>query len=922
MVVDAETPLPLWSAITRGTLPNGLTYYVLPHREPKQRASLWLAVNAGSLQEDDDQQGLAHFVEHMAFNGTTKFPKQEIVDYLEKIGMAFGPHVNAYTSYDQTVYQLRVPTDDASFVVKGLEVLREWAGAVTFDPAEVDKERGVVLEEWRLGRGASSRIFDKQADTLFRGTRYAKRRTIGKSEIIQQAPRAALARYYRDWYRPDLMAVIVVGDVPAAEVEAMIASTFGDLPAPAAPRPRTTADAPVQQGTTVSIETDPELTQARVAIHNVFPRRGESTERDFRAAMIDALYHSMLRERLTSLSRGPEAPFVYASSSTGELTRQFEAFSRSAVAKDDQAEATLAALFAEVLRVEHHGFTATELERAKRNQLRAVQRRAAEADKQDAISYASDITQHFFEAEALLGPAGDLALWEKHLAGIQLAELNAAAREWGGASDRAILISGPAGAALPTRERVFEIIAAAEAGPLPPWIDTAPSGPLMGAAPATGRIVSEKRYPEVGITEWTLSNGARVVLKPTAFENDMLRISASSPGGLAAVSDADYPSGRVAAAAAAVGGLGQHSASNLEKMFAGSTATTGFWIGDVEEGMWGQAALADRESLFQLLHLGFTAPRKDSDAFTAWLAGQRTMLAKRDLKPETVFADEVQMALTLGHPRRKPMVAADLDRVDLDRALAVFHDRFGDVSDFTFTIVGSFDPPALRWYVETYLASLPARGRVERRIDVGVRNPIGLVETRVARGTEPKAAVSITFHGDQPWSMADEWDIEILAAALRTRLREILREELGGVYGVSVTGGVMRAPRQIRTLSIRFGCAPNNVVALRKAVFDEVERIKNFGVSQGYVDKIKAARKRQFETERRQNRWWQARLDEIYDFGDDPRQLLSIEPVLARITPEHIVASARRFLDTHRYLVGVLEPAPPTTRAAAAVAFP
>jgi zinc protease len=345
-------------------------------------------------------------------------------------------------------------------------------------------------------------------------------------------------------------------------------------------------------------------------------------------------------------------------------------------------------------------------------------------------------------------------------------------------------------------------------------------------------------------------------------------------------------------------------------MFAGSTASTGFWIGDVEEGAWGQAAVSDRENLFQQLYLGFTAPRKDPAAFEAWKIGQKTVLSKRDLKPETVFSDEIQRALTKGHPRRQPVVAANIDEVNLDRAVDIFKDRFGDVSDFTFIIVGSFEPPALRWYVETYLASLPAKGRIEQRIDVGIRNPTGLLEKRIARGSEPKAVVSITFHGEQAWTADDERDVEILAGVLRTRLREILREELGGVYGVSVVGGFTRSPRQVRTMAIRFGCSPANVAPLRKAVFDEIERMKHHGVAQSYVDKIKAARQRRFETERMQNRWWQTELEDAYDFGDDPREIQSIDAVVARMTTARVLAAARRYLDTHQYLIAVLEPTP------------
>ena len=904
----AEPELPLWPMVKRGVLANGLTYYVMPHQQPKGRVALWLAVNAGSLQEDDDQQGLAHLVEHMAFNGTEHFPKMAIVNYLESIGMEFGPHVNAYTSWDETVYQLMVPTDDAKYVDKGLDILREWAGRLSFDATEVGKERGVVLEEWRLGRGPWARLFDKQADTLYRGTRYAKRDTIGKPEIIKGATREVLARYYRDWYRPDLMAVIVVGDIDPATIEQQITAKFGDLAAPAKPRPRITAEALVADGTKVSIETDPELPQTQVGIHNLFPHRRESTEGDFRHFVVDRLYHTMLNERLGQLGRAPDAPFVFAGSSTGDMTRQYEAFSRFALAKDGQLEAALATLFAEVLRVERHGFTASELERARRTVLRNAQQSATEADKEDATDYTSELTRHFFERELVIGRVAEAALWEKLLPTVSLGDVNRLAATWGGADNRVILVSGPATAAMPTKDRVMQIVAEVERRELPAWDDGPATGSLITAAPTAGRITAEKSYPELGVTEWTLSNGARVVMRPTDFENQRVHIAASSPGGLALVPDRDLATARQTVGAVGVGGVGDLSATELIKVLAGTSARGNFWISENEEGVSGSGATDELDTMMQLLHLGFTAPRKDALAFAAWRLGQKTFLAHRDNVPETVFADAMAAVMSKGHLRRKPIVAADLDKVDLDKAFAIYRDRFGDVSDFTFIVVGNFDPATLRPLVETYLASLPGKGRKDKWKDVGVRRPKGVVEKIVHAGTEPKAQVSITFHGDQKWSRDVERDAEILAAVLHIRLREILREDMSGVYGVGAWGGVTRVPRQERTFSIRFGCAPENVDALKQAVFDEVARIQKEGVTADYLAKVKETMRRSFETSKRENNWWLWQLDSAYTYGDDPRQMLDLDGTLARATSNNVQGAARRFLDKKQYVVGVLLP--------------
>ena len=906
-----EPPLPLWSAVTRGTLPNGLTYYVLPHQQPKQRAALWLAVNAGALQEDDDQQGLAHFVEHMAFNGTEGYPKLAIVNYLESIGMAFGPHVNAYTSFDETVYQLQVPTDDPKYVAKGFEVLREWAGRITFDAAEVDKERGVVLEEWRLGRGASARIFDKQAPVVFAGTRYARRLPIGKPDVLEKAPRDALTRFYRDWYRPDLMAVIVVGDIDPATIVEQITAAFGDLKNPAKPRPRVEAEALPPGKTQVSIETDREMSQSRVEVQDLFPRRSESSEADFRRSILDGLYHTMLGQRFAQLAREPGAPFTFAFSTTGSMVRQFDSFRRIAIAKDGELQAALDVVLTEVARVEQHGFTDGELARAKKSMLRSVQQSAAEADKTDARRFASEITRHFFEGEQMPGRAAELAMFEKHLPGIELAEVNRLARAWGAGGNRAVLLSGPDGTAMPTKEQVLERVAAADAKTVDPWVDEPPAASLMAKAPAPGKIVAEKTYASIGVTEWKLGNGARVVLKPTDFENQTIHVSATSPGGTALVKDKDFLSARHASGAVSTGGVGEHSVTALLKIMAGVTARGSFWISEQQEGLAGSGSIEDVEVLAQLLHLGFTAPRKDGLAFMAWKLAQKNALKNRDLVPETVFSDEMVAAISGGHRRRKPTVAADLDEVDLDRALAIYRERFGDVSDFTFVVVGSFEIEKLRPLVETYIASLPGKGRKDPWKDIGVKRPRGVVEKVVKRGSEPKAAVTITFHDDEKkWTEDLARDAGILADVLRIRLREILREDMGGVYGVGVFGSVTRKPKVVRSFNIRFGCAPENVEPLKKAVFDELARLAKEGVAQEYLDKVKEARRRGHETNIRDNGWWQRQLASVYLYGDDPEtDILDLDETLARVTSDYVKAAAKRFLDRKRYVSGVLLPA-------------
>lgn len=908
-VTPAEEPLPLWPLVKQGTLPNGLTYYILPHHEPAHRASLWLAVNAGSLQEDDDQRGLAHLVEHMAFNGTEHFAKQGIVDYLEKIGMEFGPDVNAFTSWDETVYQIQVPTDDASYVTTGLDILRDWAGGVAFDPAEVEKERGVVLEEWRLGAGAFDRLLKKQAAVIWGGTRYAERLPIGEPAIITKAPRDTILRFYRDWYRPDLMAVIVVGDVDPAAIEGAIATRFGSLTNPAAPRPRQGGGELDRSGTKVSIETDPELPRTQVEIQNLFPHRRESHASDYQKFVGDSLYHTMLRARLDQLGRKPDAPFVFAFSSTGDQTREFESFSRGAFAKDGQAEATLAVLLTEVARIERHGFTETELARAKATMLAGTARSAAEWDKADATEFADELTRHFFEHELVIGRVAEDALARTMVPAMTLAEVNQLSRAWGGPDTRAIVISAPADATgLPTRERVLALVKEIEAQPLEPWVEPAPPTALLAQLPTPGTITKETTLDDLGVTAWTLSNGARVLVKPTDFENQTVHFAARSPGGLAYARDQGYPSARMAAEVVATGGVGALSPDRLDAYMAGKQAEVYAWIDEISEGLTGGAATADLETMLQLAYLRMTAPRRDPDAFAAWKLGRVALLQRRDVEPEVVLQDTVQTVMTGQHKRRRPITAADAAAVDLDAALAFYADRFGDASDFTFVLTGNLDLATLRPLVERYLASLPGRRGVEAWKDVGVKPPRGVVDKVVRAGVEPQATVELVFHDDHPWSRDAERDVGVLASVLELRLHEILREDMSGTYGVGVYGYLIRVPVQRRLLVIRFGCAPENAPRLRKAAMAEIARLQRDGVGEDYLAKVREARKRGHELELRRNDYWLDALVDAATMGDDPHDALDLAPELARITSANVRAAARRFASSKRYLAATLLP--------------
>ncbi|HUS29959.1 MAG TPA: insulinase family protein [Kofleriaceae bacterium] len=903
-----NAPLPLWPEVKKGTLSNGLTYYILRHGKPEKRALLWLAVNAGSVQEDDDQRGLAHFDEHMAFNGTKRFPKNDIVKYLERIGMRFGADLNAYTTWDQTVYQLEVPSDNADFIAKGLDILRDWSTDVQYDAGEVDKERGVVKEEWRLGRGAGARLFDKHSKVLFKGSRYADRLTIGLPEILDKAPRDTLYRYYKDWYRPDLMAVIAVGDFDVAQMESEIKARFGDLKAATKPRPRPQGGVPPAEGTRVSIETDREATGTTVSIQNLIAHRPEASKRDFRRLLAEQAYSAVLNERLSSLQRKPDAPFLNAAGGIAQSLRTVDSFSRFASAKQGKLEEALRVLLTEVVRIEKHGITQTELDRALADMKRSAEQAAETADTRDSRRFTDEITRNFFEAEEMVGPKAERDMTLEILPTLTLAELNKLGASFGGAEGRVILISGPEGKPLPSKERVLAIVDEVNKSKVDPFEDSVPQTALMDKTPAPGKITKESQVDKIGVTEWTLSNGVKVVVKPTDFEIDSVSISGISPGGEAMASDKDYPNARWADEVAGLGGVGEFDVDMLAKVLAGKQVRASASIGEVSEAIDAGGSVKDLETMFQLIHLRMTAPRKDEQAFGVWRSNFAEQITNALRSPEFRYARESQLALYKGHLRRKPAEPKDIVSIDQDKALAFYKNRFGDASDFTFVIVGAVKLDELKPLVETYLASLPAKGRKEKEKDLKIRKIGGAVKKEFKLGSEPKASVQIDFHGDYKWTRDNDRDMFILGQVSSILLREIMREDKGGVYGVGAGGRISRSPYQERTFGVRFGCDPARVNELVKVVFDNAESMKKEDVPADALERVKQTFLRTRETDLRRNGFWVGWLATAYRYGDDPTIILDTEAVTKRMTAANVKASAKKFFDGKSYYEAVMLP--------------
>ena len=902
--------IPVDPLITVGTLPNGLRYYVRENRLPQARAELRLVVKAGSVLEDDDQRGLAHFVEHMAFNGTLHFPKQEIVAFMQALGMRFGAHVNAHTSFDETVYELQVPTGNPAVMDRSLTILEDFARNVSFDPDEIDKERGVILEEWRLGLGAGERIRDAQMPVLLKGSRYAERSPIGTPEIIKNANYDRLKQFYADWYRPDLMAVVAVGDFDKSAVEAQIRSRFGAIPAAASRKPRPDYAIPDQPGTVYSVVTDPEVTRTAISIFTKMPARDQSRVGDYRRLMAERLFSGMLSARLDEIAQQPNAPFLAAQTSRGIFVRSAEVTSLNALVAEGGVERGLTALFTEIDRVARFGFTATELERQARGLQRVLENAAVEKNKSPSGPLADEFIRNFLQGEPIPGIVYEYALNQRFLPEITLAEINALAKEWAPDRNRVVAIIAPEKdkATLPDAAKMTAAIAAASGRPLDAYVDTVHDKPLLEPLPSPGRIASTSTNESLGITEWRLSNGVRVVLKPTNFKEDEILFRAISPGGTSLAADKDFIPADTADAVVAQGGLGRLNSIDLNKFLAGRSVSVSASIGETEEGLGGGSSRKEIETMFHLIYLTFTAPRPDPVAFGVLKQQLKVALTNQDALPETAFGEVLNAALTQNHLRARPMKAATVDEMNLDRSLAFYKDRFADASDFTFVFVGSFDVAAMKPLVERYLGSLPALHRNESAKDVGIRPPAGIVEREVRKGIEPKSQVSIVFSGAFQNTEMNRMTLRAMAEMLSGSLHRTLREELGGTYGVSVEPRFTERPTESYRITISFACDPARTESLTRTAFEVIEEFKKEGPSEGQVADARQALLRDFETNSQGNRYLLNRLVYSYQHGEPIDAVFDIRPSVSQLSASLIHQAARTYLDTRRYVEVTLLP--------------
>lgn len=910
IIEEDPDALPVDSNVRIGTFENGLKYYVRENTEPEGRAVLRLVLDAGSILEEEDQLGLAHFAEHMAFNGTEKYAENEIIEYIESMGMAFGPDLNAHVSFDETVYKLTLPTDDLEALETGFEVLEQWARKITFDPVELEKERGVILEEWRSGRGAQARIREEQFPILFADSRYATRMPIGEPEIIRTFERQRIVDFYEDWYRPELMAVIAVGDFDADQIEGWIRKYFEPIEPARNPRPRVYYEVPDHRETRYAIAADPELQRTTVAVYNKRPVEVLRTHEDYRQSLVHQLFSIMMNARFNEISQSPDAPFIAAGAGRDRLVRTKGIDYLIALVETGGESEGLSAIVREANRVLQFGFTESELERARQDALNFIDQAYNDRENTTSTRFVEEYTRNFLEDETIPGIAYERELFHRYIPEIELEEVNEIAADYLRDSNRVLVVSAVErdGQEVVTREELSTALSTALAAEVEPYEDEVDEGPLLPNPPSPGDVVEERALDAVDAVELTLSNGARVVLKKTDFKNDEVLFTAFSRGGTSLVPLSDYASADHAAQIANESGVGNFDTVALRKKLSGRTVSLSAYIRELEEGMNGSSSVKDLETLFQLIYLSFTDVRTDRDAFETYLRNLRNQIANREAQPFAAFGDRFTEILYQNHPRRQPLSEEEIDAIDLDEAMSIYRERFADADDFVFFFVGNFDEGVIRTYIEQYIAPLPSRSGREQFEDVGVDYADGVVTDVVYKGLEPASQVVITFHGDYEWNRTNNHRLQSLASVLETRLREVIREEEGGTYGIGSFGAQIRYPDEHFLLQIVFGTDPERAEELVERVFEIADELKAAPVDATYVENVKEAQRREYEVNLTQNEFWRDNLRFVYFNGREPRTILTYLDYVESLTPADIQEAARRHLTEERYVQVILYP--------------
>ena len=911
---NLKDKIPFDPATSKGVLANGLTYYVKSNSTPKNRAEMMLVVSAGSLLEDEDQRGLAHFCEHMSFNGTKNFPKNELIKYFESIGMEFGPEINAYTSFDETVYMLKVPLDKDEYIQKGLQVLYDWASQVSDSDDEINKERGIIHEEWRGGRGAQQRMMNQWLPVFLHDSKYAVRLPIGEMSVVDNCKPDVLRRFRHDWYRPNLEAVIVVGNFDQEKMVNLIKEKFSAISKKPNERIKENFTVPVHKETLIKIVTDKESTNSSASVYIKHPMIIDETVGGYRETILHSLYNQMINLRLSEITQQENPPFVSAQSGYGGLVGPSDVYTSTTIAHPGKISDGLKAVLIETERVKKLGFTESELERNKTAMLKSMETAYNERDKRESMDRAEEYSRNFLmRKEPVPGIEKEFEYYKAFMHGIKLDEVNALAKKWITEENRVVVITAPEkpGVPVPKEEEIRNLLGEVQKMNITAYKDETSDEPLMKAIPAPGKIVSEKKIPEVDAVELTLSNGSKVILKQTDFKDDEILFTGYALGGTSLYPQSDDVSASFASTIMDMSGIADFKLTTLQKMLSGKQVSVSPVLNALTQGFNGSSNVSDIETLFQLLNLYFTNPRFDETAFSSYISKMRSQLDNKEASPERAFSDTFRVVTANYHPRMRPLTKEMLNEAKFPRIESIGKERFSNPGEFIYFFVGKIDTVKIKPMIEKYLASLPSTGKTEQWKDLGIRKPNGVVEKTVIKGTEAKSIQYILFHGPINYNTKDLIELDASAKILTTRLLESIREDKSSVYYIGAEPGFNRWPLTEYTMTIYYGTSPEKLKELKESVLSIINDLIVNGPKPEEVDKAREKIKRERETQLRENNFWEATLKTYYlNRNGNFKSYTEFGPVVEQLSPDALKAAASHFFDFKNYISVALKPEP------------
>jgi zinc protease len=881
-------------AVRIGKLPNGLTYYIRHNEEPKERASFYIIQNVGALLENDDQNGLAHFLEHMAFNGTKNYPDKGIISSLEKHGVAFGRNINAYTAYTETVYNLSdVPVTAPGLVDSCLLVLHDWSHYLTLSDKEIDAERGVITEEWRTRRTAQFRMQQAFFPVLFKDSKYAVRDVIGDSAIIKHFKYDTLRKFYHDWYRTDLQCIAIVGDINVDDVEKSIKAQFSSIPAVQNPLPRTDFEVPFHKETRFVQVKDKESSQYSISIYIKHPEVKPAAKdmKYYRDQYLSQLFNAMMAERITELLQKGVPPFVGGSVGYGGFIRGYNVAAISATAKPDQQDLALKAIYTEAQRVVRHGFTQGEVDRAKSNLLTQTETRWKQRDKIKNDNYVNDIKGHFLTNEPLTSMDFDWQAVQKILPTVTTEELSAKAKEWIVPENRVIIVMGPdkENAKLLTEPEALAILKEVEASDIKPYEDTKVSSSLIDKPLKGSAIVKTTPLPQFNAVEWTLANNTKVVFRKADYEKDNVALRGISPGGTSLLPVDQLASAMLMPQFLGQFGVGDFDATTLKKMLTGKNVSMSAYLSDLSDNFSGSASLKDFETMLQLLYLQFEKPRFDKEAFQTLKARFAGMVATLANNPQKILSDSLNLILTSHNPRTKLITPALIDEISVEQMEKIYRDRLVDAGDFTFFIVGNMDEATVKPLVEKYIGSLTDLPRKENWKDNNVKGPKGKTERQIMIPMQVnKATVIVNYNKLAAFDPRSNMLLNIIKEVLNLRYLEEIREKEGGTYGVSVRSTNEHLPKAEKTIQMMFDADPERSAHLKSIIYQEIDKIIANGPTAEDLDKVIKNLQKDREQSKLHNSYWMNSIVVFYQDKINNDAPENFEKILTTVTRDEV----------------------------------